>query len=843
MEAPDTSIHVLHVDDDPQFADMVATFLAREDDRFDVDTATGATEGLDRLADGDFDCVVSDFDMPGRNGIEFLEAVRDEYPDLPFVLYTGKGSETVASDAISAGVTDYLQKGSGTSQYTVLANRISNAVEAARSAAEAEQRRHRLEQILKTVPACVVQLGTDGDFVYANERAEEVLGLERDEVTRRSYNDPEWDIRDLNGDPIPDEELPFRRVRDTGEPVYDIKHEVAWPDGSRKVLSTNGAPLFDETGAVESVVFSLEDITDRLERRQELESERQFIEQALDALDELFYVIDADGSLRRWNDRVPGITGYDDAELAEMTATELFPEGERETIARAIETALTEGRATAEADLCTADGRRIPYEFTGTRLTDHEGRTVGLVGIGRDLTDRRRQERRFRALVEESNDVISVLDADGVFNYQSPSLERILGYDPEETIGDAAWEYIHPDDRERVVETFEAWIDDPDGTATMVEYRARHADGSWRWMEARGNDQFDNPAVEGYVVNSRDVTDRKEREAELQDVKSQYQALVENFPDGAVFLYDTELRIVRAGGSGLAEVGLSAENIEGTTPQDRYPPEIVQELVRHLEDTLAGESHTFRQTYEGEQYRIRTVPVRGDDGEITNAMAVSQNVTDQVEDRRALERQNERLDEFASIVSHDLRSPLNVAEGHVELARQASEGGHLDAAADAIDRSLELIDELRLLTQEGKPLNSTEAVSLSETLETCWQHVETEQATLDVETDRVIRADRNRFRQLLENLFANAVTHGGADVTVRVGALDDGFYVEDDGPGIPESERDDVFAAGYSTADAGTGFGLRIVDEIVTAHGWRIELTEGSDGGARFEITGVEAHG
>jgi CheY-like chemotaxis protein len=108
-------IHVLHVDDEPGFADMAADFLARLDDRFDVETATNANDAIDQLGENEYDCIVSDFEMPGKDGIEFLRAVREDYPDLPFILYTGKGSEAVASEAISAGVTDYLQKESGTS--------------------------------------------------------------------------------------------------------------------------------------------------------------------------------------------------------------------------------------------------------------------------------------------------------------------------------------------------------------------------------------------------------------------------------------------------------------------------------------------------------------------------------------------------------------------------------------------------------------------------------------------------------------------------------------------------------------------------------------------------------
>ncbi|MFC7057160.1 sensor histidine kinase [Halovenus salina] len=118
--------------------------------------------------------------------------------------------------------------------------------------------------------------------------------------------------------------------------------------------------------------------------------------------------------------------------------------------------------------------------------------------------------------------------------------------------------------------------------------------------------------------------------------------------------------------------------------------------------------------------------------------------------------------------------------------------------------------------------------------------VPSENAALTVETDQTISADRSRLQQLLENLFANAVEHGGKDVTVRVGDLKEGFYVADDGVGIPEGEREDIFEAGYSTAEEGTGFGLRIAKQIVDAHGWDIRVTDSDDDGAQFEITGID---
>ncbi|PAU85321.1 two-component sensor histidine kinase [Halorubrum salipaludis] len=208
--------------------------------------------------------------------------------------------------------------------------------------------------------------------------------------------------------------------------------------------------------------------------------------------------------------------------------------------------------------------------------------------------------------------------------------------------------------------------------------------------------------------------------------------------------------------------------------------------------------------------------------------------------RRRVEERNQRLDEFADTVSHDLRNPLNVASGRLELARADCESEHLAAVADAHDRMESLIDGLLALAKSGRDIQETEQVRLSDVVERCWEHVATANATMAIETDQAVRADRSRLRQLFENLIRNSVEHGGENVTVTVGRLDDGFYFEDDGSGIPVEDRERVFEMGYSLSQEGTGLGLNIVKQVAEAHGWRIRVTDGSDGGARFEVTGVD---
>jgi signal transduction histidine kinase len=191
-------------------------------------------------------------------------------------------------------------------------------------------------------------------------------------------------------------------------------------------------------------------------------------------------------------------------------------------------------------------------------------------------------------------------------------------------------------------------------------------------------------------------------------------------------------------------------------------------------------------------------------------------------------------------VSHDLRNPLNVANGRLELAMQDCNSDHLAGVADAHERMETMIDELLRLAREGTIVEKLQPVQIGALSEQCWETVETGEATLRIETSQRIKADPGPCQEVLENLFRNAVEHGGTEVTITVGALADGFYLADDGRGIPADERAAVFERGYSTNETGTGLGLHIVQEIVHAHGWEIAVRGSESNGARFEITGVE---
>ncbi|GAA0249273.1 ATP-binding protein [Haladaptatus pallidirubidus] len=215
-------------------------------------------------------------------------------------------------------------------------------------------------------------------------------------------------------------------------------------------------------------------------------------------------------------------------------------------------------------------------------------------------------------------------------------------------------------------------------------------------------------------------------------------------------------------------------------------------------------------------------------------------VTDRKEREEELIRENERLDEFASKVSHDLRSPLSIIYGYLDVARKTGKKEHFDEIERAADRIEAIISDLLELAREGQKELNREVIHLHDFAEHIWNGIESEEATLYLGfTDVRIVADYDRLTELFANLFRNAVEHGGNDVVISVGTTTDGFYIEDDGAGIPETQHQNVLKSGYSTADS-TGLGLSIVKEIADSHGWTMGIEEGTDGGARFRFSGVE---
>lgn len=514
--------------------------------------------------------------------------------------------------------------------------------------------------------------------------------------------------------------------------------------------------------------------------------------------------------------------------------------------------------------------RSVPYE-----LADEQR----CFAVYTDITEQKRMRRRFRALIEHSSDIVTVLQPDGTIEYVSPSSERILGFEPAELLGEDAFEFAHPADRERVTSVFEEAVTDHDATPT-VEYRYRDADDEWRHLESRGTNRLDDPAVEGFVVNTRDVTQRRKRLEILEklpvaagrlraaaDEETAAEATVETARDvlgleiTGLWLYDDNV-------DALVPVAQTPEARKLVGDHPRFESDGESLSWRAFED---GEPRIYDDVRQEDRIHNPDTPVRsemvlplGDYGvvnvgdterkrfgdvdvyfaRILAAMAEStferlDHEATLRQQQRELERKNERLDAFASVVSHDLRNPLNVADGYLELVETADQD-HVRRIEAAHQRMATILEDVLTLAREGEAIGDPEPVDLTTVVEGAWANVATASASLDIDCNGRILADESRVHELFENLFRNSVEHGGSEVSVRVECDGATLVISDDGPGIEPEHRDRVLDSGYSTTPNGTGLGLAIVREIAEAHGWSVSVSESAAGGTRFEFAGVE---
>ena len=700
-------VTVLHVDDEPAFADMVSVYLEREGDAIEVRTAHSAAEGLECLADAPVDCIVSDYEMPGTDGLEFLEAVREAYPDLPFILFTGKGNEEIASEAISAGVTDYLQKNGSIEKYTVLANRIENAVRRYRAEIEVEHAFRAIE----TAREGISFLDEEGTFLYVNDAYADIYGYDREALLGEH-----WEML------YPDDHV---------EQVYEeilpaIPQEGRWAGESIHITADGSRLLVDHVlaGTDEGTIICLvEDSTGRKETEQALAYERKRFRRFVDAVEEYaIFALDPEGFVTSWNSGAKRLNGYDRAAILGEHVSTFYPDesataGVPEDL---LAEALAEGSAEDTGWRVRADGSEFWADVTITAVFDEDGTHRGFLQVIRDASEQKAAIEQERAFLEEALDVLEdvfyVLDGDGEIVRVAQQAVDVTGYSREELLGMEPLELFAPEDRASVRADIEDAL--ATGSAT-IEARIVTADGRTIPYEFRKRRLIDDSG-EVYVAGvGRDVSERERRERQLQ-------------------------------------------------------------------------------------------------------------------------RQLDQFEHFGSVVSHDLRTPLQTARGRLELAVTTGEQEHLDDAVTALDRMDELIEHLSTVMREGELITEIEAVDLGSCFHAVCGALETAGATIEIEDEVTVGADADALKRLFENLCKNALEHAGSEVTIRVGVLPDGFFVADDGPGVPADERERIFEAGYSTKDAGSGFGLASVRQLAVAHGWDISVTDSDMGGARFEITDVD---
>lgn len=731
---------VLLVDDEPDFLSLAKSELEEQLEDAKIYTASTTRKAHFRLSELDISCIVSDYDMPATNGFEFLEEVREDHPDLPFILFTAQGSENLASKAISAGVTDYLQKRSG-DQFDILANRVENAVkqhQAEQIQKELAETAGRLRAVVNSTPDSIYIINSAGVIVDANDQAEKTLQYNHDELVGSPVSSviSSRELEDSIPDLIEDSstiQFEGHHIRRRGStfPVEVRVKEIDHPDTDQYIVIA-------------------QDITSKKKHKQ--------------TIDEL-----------------------------NNTAMALMQSRSKEEVAEiAVQTAREE----------------LTMPFTGIWFHDDEHDTLTPIK-------------------------------------QTGRAKDVLGEQPELPLEDAladVWNSKQPRIFEGV-QTTERYPEEADIQDELLFPLGEFGMMIVPVVDPRLYRDGDINLARLLATNTQRALKQTDREEQVRAEKLFFDAAINTVED-LFFTIDEDANLIRWNDQVAEITGSEATYIGSPTLDDIFGPEdrkkITHSIREGFEDGVSRVKATIQtvngpQTFEFRSSRM-TYPATDEPYLIT----LGRNITPLEEKQAELRRKNERLDNFSSVVSHDLQNPISIASGHFGMLRDDISDEY-DKNAEAVEnahtRMANLVDDLLTLARQGQQATEIEPVSLSSVANSCWGIVNTPNSDLEVVTDEKIQADRAQLRQLLENLMKNAVTHGGSDVTVTIGTFDGGFYIEDDGSGIPGDKVDQIFDTGFTTSDNGSGIGLMIVSDIAENHGWEVTVTDSDSGGARFEFT------
>lgn len=865
-DSTDGPIRVLYVNDDRAFADLVRTKLSRSGD-IDVLTAVDAETAMEELATTAVDCVVTSYALPDGTGIDLLERIGAEYDGLPTVLFTGRGSEAVASRATRVDVSDYIPIRPNQESFELLARRIETLVDAARKRSAAERMTDRFRRTLERATDAIYAVDTDWRIEYMNEKMGDRVGREPDAVVGNVL----WEeFPSIVGTEL---EERYRTAMETGEAIsfeqyvgepFEYWVDVrAFPDG-------DGLTVFSQ------------EITDRKEQQREYRELAEEYEALLDTSGDAIFLLDVDTTGREPEFQFARLSsGYE-------TQTGLSTEDVKGRTPRDIFGEERGAELTANYRECVAQREPISYReelsvapdarFWQTSLAPVivEGEIVRIVGIARNVTEQVERERelertsqRLENLIEATPLTIMEIDANGEVLRWNEGAEEMFGWSRKEVIGE--FNPIIPEDQQSQFEAHRRAA--LEGTPIRgKEIQRETKDGRRLDLLLSVAPILDSDGeVTSILAVLEDITEQKRLEGRLRSLQRTAQRLsaAESTEEIGNLAVDAAVEIL---GLDITAMWAYDEREHALVPVTETPKaeELFGESPRFEPgDSLAweafesGEVQVFDDVSEqagrySEDTEMRSevqVPL-GEYGLLSTGSPTTHEFSETDVDlfrilgatveaalarakREAeLKRQNERLDQFASVVAHDLRNPLTVAMGFLEVAAETGDPDHFAKVESAHDRIERLIEDLLTLARGETTIEDAEQIDLGTVAREAWGYVDTSEATIEIAEDvPVVAGDAGRLSQLFENLFRNAVEHGGDDVTITVGKrADSGFYVADDGEGIPPEDRESVFDHGVTTNQGGTGFGLSIVEDIAKAHGWTVSVGESAEDGARFDF-------
>src|SRR5919199_1671354 len=567
----EAGIRILLVEDNPGDARLGEILLSDStSSSFEVVHAGRLEEALQRLEGQSFDVILLDLSLPDSSGLETVSRTRGAAPRTPLVVLSGQDDEEVALRALQLGAQDYLVKGRGGGDS--IARVIRYSIERERAEEELRQSEERFRLLVDGVKDyAFFMLDPGGRVTTWNEGAERTTGYSAEEITGEHFSIlyTEEDVE--RG--LPEEEL--RAAAREGR--FEEEGLRVREDGARFWANAVITALWDEVGHLRGFSNVISDVTARKEGEEALRRSLKELADLKFALDEsaIVAITDVKGRITYVNDKFCEISKYEREELLgqdhRILNSDYHPKEFIDELWRTIE----RGEVwRGEIDDNSKDGSVYWMDTTIVPFLNDRGRPYRYVAIQYDITDRmeatealRSSEERFRSLIRYASDIIVVLDADGEVLFESPAVERILGFKAEQRVGTSAFDGIHPDDVGGVRDQLAQVLNRPQ-TRTSVWYRIRDREGAWHHFEAIATNLLRDPTVRGIVVNIRDITERRRAEQALRQREELYRSVVEQAAE-TIFLVDLDTRRILESNTALhRSLGYRAQELKRMTLYD-----------------------------------------------------------------------------------------------------------------------------------------------------------------------------------------------------------------------------------------------------------------------------------
>ena len=689
-----------------------------------------------------------------------------------------------------------------------------------------QEERERLGLTLSGTNTGLAEWDVETDEVTWNETLTEILGRDIKSV------------EEFGAAIHPDDRAQVQQQLDamveTGETwtgefrMFDDSDDTLW-------MGTRATAVYDDEGEPVRVLATGTDVTDRKRRQQKLFEERERFRLLTESVDEYAFIgVDEDGVIQTWNESAEGTFGYDAESATGLSIAELHPGANRERGLpdRLLQQAKVAGESAHEGWRVREDGSKFYADVRYAPLTTTDGEFDGYATIVRDMTNRRRERRRTERFVEESDDVVTIVDPDGTVTYASGSASRVLGYEPDDLVGENLFDHVHPDGRERAMNAFFSCVKESEKVET--ECRFDSPDEGWINIDGRCRNMLDDDAVNGVLVYLRDVTETRERNRRFEGIF--------NSTFGLTGLLKPDGTVVEVNDAALEFGGVQRDEVVGESFSDApwwTQSEVVRSDVREAVDQVADGDFV---RYEAE--------VRGADGLATIDFSVKP-VTDEDDnvsllvfegrDITALQRHKRHLEVMQRVMRHNMRNDITKLRGWTEMMREEPDAEKRAEQFDTVDQ---IFDKWVAMTEKTKQIRTVldsqrgqdvhlepetlveEAVApVREEYTDC--SVVTHVPDADVQVPATLL---DAVRELVEN--AAKVTQDPA-IEVEVGRSADGWTevsVRDDGPGMPDMEADVLENGKETPLNHGQGLGLWMVRMIVTQAGGDAVVTSTNGG-------------